>query len=119
MATQPQNQTKSQVTTLDDSNDTDVAVAPAVGEIKGANFDASLSGKKKTITIHADGTESGNDAVFVGINGYAYQIPRGKPFEVPVEVISVLENAKTDHISPAPGGGITKRTSPRFAFSVN
>ncbi len=119
MATQSQNQTKSQVTTLDDSNDVDVAVAPASGAIKGANFDASLSGLKKTVTIHADGTESGNDAVFVGINGFGYQIPRGKPFEVPVEVIKVLEDAKMDILSPVPGGGVAVRSTPRYAFSVN
>jgi len=110
--------TKSQVTTLDD-NAPEAASAAPVGEIKGANFDPSMSGSKRTITIHADNSEGGNDAVFVSVNGFAYQIPRGKPFEVPVEVIKVLEDAKLDIMSPAPGGSVNVRTAPRFAFSVN
>lgn len=110
--------TKSQVTTLDDSVESDVPAAP-VGAVKGANFDPAMSGNKRTVTIHADNGESGNDAVFVSINGFAYHIPRGKPFEVPVEVVKVLEDAKMDILSPAQGGGVNVRTAPRFAFSVS
>lgn len=109
--------TKSQVTTLDESTESEVATA--VAEIKGANFDPHMSGDKRTITIHADNSDGGNDAVFVSVNGFAYQIPRGKPFAVPVEVVKVLENAKQDMMSFGQGGAIVMRSAPRFAFSLS
>ena len=113
MATKAQ----SQVTTLD-TEDTTEATVQAVA-LKGSNHDATLSGKTGTVTIHPTEGDGGSDAVFLSINGYAYQIPRGMPVEVPSEVIEVLRNAKQTILSFGQGGALVERTVQRFAFSVN
>lgn len=108
---------QSQVTNLDDdAGNSDVAVATV---ISGANHDSALSGAKRTLTIHPSEGEFGSDAVFLQINGYAYQIPRGTPCLVPEEVIEVLNNAKQTLVSFGPGGVLIERTVHRYAFSVN
>lgn len=108
---------QSKVTTLDDDS-SPAEAAPAVA-IKGANHDAALSGKTGTVTIHPTEGDGGSDAVFISINGYAYQIPRGMPVEVPAEVIEVLRNAKQTILSFGQGGALVERTVQRFAFSLN
>lgn len=111
-----------QVSTIDDEQPAAQApkqAAAAAKKVKGANHDAALSGDKKTITIHVSDAEHGHEAVSLSINGYAYQIPRGEPVEVPVEVLHVLENAKVDKFETAKDGSEIKRTSNRFAFSVH
>lgn len=98
------------------------AKAAAKGKtVKGANHDVELSGAKKTITIHTSDAEGGHDAVFLSINGFGYQIPRGTPVEVPVEVVHVLENAKVTSYSPDPKnpGEFIERITNRFAFSTH
>lgn len=113
--------TQSQVTSLDDETPDTAAQAVAEAEaprVKGANHDAELSGNRRTITIHPTEGDGGSDAVPVAVNGFMYQIPRGKPFSVPVEVIEVLKNAKTTKYAQAPGGGVVESTVQRFAFSL-
>jgi formylmethanofuran dehydrogenase subunit B len=119
--------TDSKVTTLDDSAAlADEAVSStgktktvvAAKAAKGANHDSALSGKKRTVTIHPTNDEGGSDAVFLAINGYAYQIPRGIPVEVPDEVVQVLKNAKQELMSFGKGGEVTTRETQRFPFSV-
>jgi hypothetical protein len=56
--------------------------------------------------------------VFVSLNGYAYQIPRGIPVEVPDEVVQILKNAKQELMSFGKGGEIITRETQRFPFSV-
>lgn len=109
----------SKITTLDDESTPVVAAAETAAVVVAANHDSALSGRKRTLTIHPSEADGGNDAVFLQINGYGYQIPRGKPVEVPEEVIEVLNNAKQTFMSFGQGGGITERTAHRFAFSVN
>ena len=47
----------------------------------------------RTVTLpRASGTEQ--QFAFVCVNGRPYQVPRGKPVEVPEEVYEVLENAR-------------------------
>lgn len=115
-----------QVSTLDDEttaqDSAPAKAAPAKGgkAVKGANHDVALSGKKRTITIHTSDAEGGHDAVFLSINGYGYQIPRGVPVEVPVEVLHVLENAKVTTYSPSKEPGeFIERTTHRYAFSTH
>lgn len=114
----------SKVTTLDDAAAAaDVAVAgkaaPAVRKAKGANHDATLSGGKRVITIHPTNDEGGSDDVFVSINGYAYQIKRGEPVEVPEEVFFVLRDAKQELMVFGKDGEVVTRTTQRFPFSAN
>lgn len=86
--------------------------------VKGANADAQLSGKRRTITIHPTEGEGGSDAVFLSINGYAYQIPRGEPQSVPEEVVEVIKNAKTTVMTFGEGGKVVSREAQRYAFSL-
>lgn len=115
----------SKVTTLDDSAalaDEIVATkaAPkAAKAIKGANHDSALSGNKRILTIHQTNDEGGELDVFLSINGYAYQIKRGEPVEVPEEVVEVLKNAKQELMSFGQGGQVIVRETPRYPFSVN
>ena len=107
------------VTTLDDDTSPDVQAPAAVAtqELKGANADDALSGKKALLTIHPTETEGGSDAVVVGLNGYTYQIPRGQPWEVPVELVKILENAVVTSYHQTPNGLVEKHNR-RFPFSV-
>ena len=109
----------SQISTIgDDIVEAEAAVAaPASQEITSG--DAAMSGKKETITIHSSSEDGGSDAVFVGINGYAYQIPRDKPFVVPTEVAQVLRDAVTTTYKPGANGAVAERQMPRYAFSTS
>lgn len=115
----------SKVTTLDDSAALadEVVAAPkatrAAKAIKGANHDSALSGNKRILTIHQTNDEGGELDVFLSINGYAYQIKRGEPVEVPEEVVEVLKNAKQELMSFGQGGQVIVRETPRYPFSVN
>lgn len=119
MANTAKNQ--SQVTTLDNNptptTDAPADAKPAVAEVKGANHDDQMSGERRLITIHPTEGEGGADAVFVGHNGYAYQIPRGTPQLVPVEVIEIIRNAKTTTYQSGKDG-VTERTVQRYAYTL-
>jgi hypothetical protein len=112
----------SQVTTLDSgaakAGASQVAAEPAAKELNGSNADLQLSGERKVVTIYEEKGEGGSDAVFLSINGYAYQIPRGKPWDVPAEVVEVLQNAVTRHVSMGEGGAINEVDIPRYNFRV-
>lgn len=115
----------SKVTTLDDaaaSADAVVVSKPnapkATKAVKGANHDEALSGNKRVVTIHPTNDEGGSDAVFLSLNGYAYQIPRGVPVEVPDEVVQILKNAKMELMSFGKNGEVLVRETQRFPFSV-
>ena len=115
----------SKVTTLDDSAalaDATIATTTkpktAAKAVKGANHDTNLTGKMRVVTVHPTNDEAGSDAVFVSLNGYAYQIPRGIPVAVPDEVVQILKNAKQELMSFGKGGEIITRETQRFPFSV-
>lgn len=84
--------------------------AAAVKALQNQGF----SGERRTITLPARRDDSEQDFVFVSVNGYAFQIPRGKPFLVPAEVIEVLDNA----VETRYDGTGTGREVPRHQFSV-
>lgn len=111
----------SQVTTLD-SGPAQEASRPKreSAKVVGANHDVALSGKKSIVTIHPTDGEGGTDAVFVSLNGYAYQIPRGEPQEIPSEVLGILKNAQTTTYRVDPRtSDVTERTVPRYAYTVH
>jgi hypothetical protein len=111
----------SQVTTLDSAPPAEqTKPARSSAKVVGANHDVALCGKKAVITIHPTDGEGGADAVFLSINGYAYQIPRGEPQEVPVEVLEILKNAKTTtYRVDTKTGDVTERTVPRYAHTAH
>ena len=118
----------SKVTTLDDAaaladdavTTTTRASAPKTSAktVKGANHDTTLSGSKRVVTIHPTNDEGGSEAVFLSLNGYAYQIPRGTPVEVPEEVVAILKNAKMEIMSFGKDGEVLVRETQRFPFSA-
>jgi hypothetical protein len=114
----------SKVTTLDDAAAladeavTTKAAPRAAKTLKGANHDAALSGNKRILTIHQTNDDGGSEDVFVGVNGYGYQIKRGEPVEVPEEVVKVIENAKQELMVFGKDGQVITRTTPRYPFSV-
>lgn len=115
--------TESKISSIDDTP-VEAVSAPARQAAKRQpkidGVDIGLSGKKKTITIHVSDAENGQEPVFVGLNGYGYQIPRGTPVEVPAELVSILENAKTSTFHPNRATGeLEERVHNRFAFSVH
>ncbi|MBU3577577.1 hypothetical protein [Polynucleobacter sp. UK-Kesae-W10] len=110
------------ISSIDDALNTPSASKPAAPKkaVKGQNHDVALSGKTRTITVHTSEAEGGHEAVFLSINGFGYQIPRGIPVEVPEEVLQVLENAKTTSYHPGDKAGeFVERTAHRFAFSAH
>ena len=113
----------STVTTLDDTSK-EAANKPQRGRAAAApetpiDIDApsNLSGKKKLLTIHPSDGDGGRDAVNVSLNGFMYQIPRGRPMRVPVEVVEVLDNAVTTKYKTE-GKETIEYDVPRFAYSV-
>jgi hypothetical protein len=109
-----------QITTLDDGANVAQVVDAFTGEaVVGTSHDAALSGERVSLTIYEQEGDAGREAVFVGINGVGYQIPRGKPFNVPVEVVHVLENAVQTIYEPVEGGETRERTLKRFNFTVH
>ena len=109
----------STVTTLDDaSKQPDAPVKKAATVVKGANASPELSGKRVTVTINAAEGDGGNDAIFVGHNGFAYQIPRGVPVDLPVEVLQILKDAKTTISHTGEGGKLVERTVQRYTWQV-
>lgn len=111
----------SQVTTIDTSPGPEAArPRRESAKVAGANHDVALSGKKAIVTIHPVEGDGGADAVFVSLNGYAYQIPRGEPQEVPAEVLEILKNAQTTTYSvDTKTGDVKERTVPRYAYTVH
>lgn len=91
--------TQPNVTTLDDPKTTEAAKPAAatkakrVDAVNGASTD--FSGKRSVITIAPGPEEGGRDAVFVGVAGVGFLVPRGQSCDVPVEVANVLRDAKT------------------------
>jgi hypothetical protein len=115
MTTKNETKSQSQVTTLDDAPK--VTIPVEVTMPGNANGNPDFSGKMEVITIHSSDGEAGGDAVFLGHNGYAYQIPRDKPFPVPAEVAQILRDAKVSTYVTGEGGVVTERHRPRYAFS--
>lgn len=119
--------TDSTVTTLDDPAPdaaAQAAAAPAAKPGKGAKaaatkqpagaVEAGLTGDRVTITIHSGEGSAGREDVPVFVNGFGFQIKRGKPVEVPVEVVEVLKNAVTTQYENGEAIEV-----PRFAYSVH
>lgn len=115
------NQTTSKITSIDDGPETAAAAgAPAEIAVAGEliKHNADLSGERKILTVHPEGGEGGNTAVFIGLNGVGYQVPRGKPWNVPVELVNNLDNAQQTIYERNEKGEMIPRTAPRFAYTV-
>lgn len=116
-------QTQRSVTTLDDAPKANAGAAVSkvaaekVQELKpvqGGDF----CGRKSRIMIANSPGEGGKDAVFVGVQGVPFQIPRNKTWEVPIEVANVLTDAvETSYSRNDRTGESEASESPRFSFT--
>lgn len=110
----------SSIATLDD--DLAEMAAAQVSETKsltGNNHDATLSGERVRVTFFEQEGDLGKDAIFAGLNGVAYNIPRGVPVEIPVEVLAIFSEATMNVIETTADGGQRERSMMRFAYQVH
>lgn len=115
MATKSQ----SQISSIDDApTHIDAAADLDVPVLAGANANTSLSGKMEMVTIHSSEGDAGADAVFVSHDGYAYQIPRDKPYKIPTEVAQILRDARVTTFVPGESGSFVERHRQRYAFTA-
>ena len=98
----------SEISTIDDVVETKPKAKKAEAKPEG----------RRTLTIHTGDGEGGTADVFVGVNGYAYNIKRGKPVQVPQEVIDALGNAKITRYAAKDGVNEAIEV-PRYAFTVS
>lgn len=99
---------KSQVSTIDE------APKEAVKEeiVSVAHGIPGVSGEREILTIYSSNEPGGQDPVECGLNGYAFQIKRDVPVNVPEELVQVFRNAIVTHyIDNKPVD------RPRYAFS--
>ena len=101
--------TDSEISTIDDKPEVKPARRKAEPAVAG----------RRTLTIHATEGEEGSADVFIGVNGYAYNIKRGKPVQVPDEVIEALTNATITRYRSKQDGSVEMFEAPRYAFSVS
>jgi hypothetical protein len=109
----------SQVTTLDsDAEEIEGEIPQKAEAVVAENHDSNLAGDMEIVTIHSSGDEAGGEAVLVIHNGYARQIPRDKPVELPFEVVQGLRDCVVTSYVAGPGGTYTERHTPRYAMST-
>lgn len=101
--------------------DTDEAPASAP-RAKAQAFNAYAAGTRPTkvrLIIQAQPGPGGDEPVFVGVNGTAMFIPRGKEAEIPYHYYEALNNAKTvTHETDEQEGLRNPREAPAYPFSV-
>lgn len=102
---------------IDDSEDQETT--QKVVTAKSKNHDDQLSGKKVRVTFFDQNEEEGDKPIFASLNGYAYQIPRGVPVDIPRELLEVFENSKTTLITTGHAGEVKQRITNRFQYSVH
>lgn len=83
--------TDTSITTIDDAQK--AVEPPAAVALHVADQGDKLSGKRIELTVHQGEGDMGKQPLFVGLNGTGFNIPRGIPVSVPVEVIEILDNA--------------------------
>lgn len=84
-----------------------------------------LLARDKKVMLKINSTERDKHAVFVGVNGRAFNIPRDTWVTVPAAVVKILENSKTMeyHVKADPKtagerASLNPQEVSRFAFSV-
>lgn len=103
------------ITSIDD--EPTVVDTPTAVTIDVTDHGDNMSGERVQVTIQQGEGEIGRQAVFLGINGHGFNIPRGKPVSLPVEAVHILDNA-TQTVYETVGGKSVEREVPRFAYTV-
>ncbi|CUI05491.1 hypothetical protein [Massilia antarctica] len=78
----------------------------------------NLTGEKVQVTIANGAGELGRQAVFLSINGHGFNVPRGVPCDVPIEVAAILENATMTEYEAGANGATIEREVQRFSYSI-
>lgn len=113
---------KNNVTTLDDAPATKGTASQPTAAVEVAapvkqSGSGEFCGLRSIVTIANSPGEGGRDAVFISSQGVAFQLPRNKPWNVPVEVANVLRDAnETSYVRDDVTGNIVVSESPRFSF---
>lgn len=104
------------VTTIDDAPA--VVETPRAKKIAVTDHADGMTGEKMEVTIHAGEGEQGRQAVFLSLNGYGFNIPRGVPSIVPVEVVDILDNATMTKYEPGANGTMIEHEVKRFSYNA-
>lgn len=108
----------SSITTLDDNDTPDeVRESSKPEKIRVSDHGNSMNGERVELTLHAGEGEVGRQAVFLGINGHGFNIPRSIAVDVPVEVIEILDNA-TMTVYEQIDNKVYEREVKRFSYNV-
>lgn len=97
----------------------DAAPTEGAAQIIGKNHDATLSGKLAEVTFFEQDTDIGKLPIQAGINGYSYQIPRGKPVKIPVELYEQLTKGCVEEVFEAHGATVVRKERPRFSCHLH
>lgn len=106
----------SSVTTIDDAPEVVIKKKPDM--IAVADNGDNFSGNKVDITIHQGEGEVGSQAVFIGLNGDGFNVPRGIRVSVPKEVAHILENTEQT-VYESIKGQVKERQVRRFSFTIH
>lgn len=106
------------VTDIDDAPDTALEKAEAIKAIAVSDLHGAFDGTRAELTVHSTEGEVGHQAVFVGINGNSFSIPRDIACIVPIEVIEALDNANTEVTESLADGQTKTRSVKRYPYTV-
>jgi|GEM_PF-2238750 len=110
------NTTATSVTTIDDAPE--VASEKKVDAIAVPDIGNNMSGDRLDVTLHQGEGEAGSQAVFIGLNGQGFNMPRGIRVSVPAEVVHILENAEQT-VYDTTKGKTVERQIKRFSYTVH
>ncbi|ATQ79227.1 hypothetical protein CR152_32140 (plasmid) [Massilia violaceinigra] len=106
----------SSVTTIDDEPKP-VEIKKGI-DIAVVDHGDNLSGEKVQVTIANGVGELGRQSVFLSLNGHGFNVPRGVPCVVPVEVSAILENATMTEYEAGAHGATIEREVQRFSYTI-
>ena len=75
--------------------------------------------KLAEVTFFEQDTDIGKLPIQAGINGYSYQIPRGKPVKIPVELYEQLTKGCAEEVYEAHGANVVRKERPRFSCHLH
>jgi len=105
------------ITSIDDPQDAALEQAEAAPTIAVTDAHGTFEGGRAELTIHSGEGEIGQQAVFLGINGHGFNIPRDKKVNVPIEVAHQLDNCMMTIYESIAGGGTREREVKRFSYA--
>jgi len=107
-------------TSIDDAPDValDKASTEPVKTLAVSDVHGAFEGERVELIINTSPGEAGNQAVFVGVNGNGFNIPRDIKVNVPIEVLYQLDNATQTIYESIAGGGVQEREVKRFSYTA-